>query len=74
LALCRALLGVEAAPLPIGSESSAKPKETAERVPAANVCPLCGEGRMVIVATFGAIPVNQRQWGLVLEPAEFDAS
>jgi hypothetical protein len=74
LALCRAALGVEAAPLPIASESSTKPKETAEGVPAANVCPLCGEGRMVIVTSFGPIPVNQRPWGLVLEPAEFDTS
>ena len=74
LALCRAALGVEAVPLPLASESSAKPKETAEGVPVANVCPLCGKGRMVIVASFGALPVNQRPWGLVLEPAEFDTS
>jgi hypothetical protein len=74
LALCRALLGVEAASLPIASESSTKPKKTADGVPAANACPLCGAGRMVIVASFGAIPVNLRQWGMVLEPAEFDTS
>jgi hypothetical protein len=74
LALCRTLLGVEAAPLPAESEPSTKPKETVEGVPAANVCPSCGEGRMVIVASFRAIPVNLRQWGLILEQAEFDTS
>jgi hypothetical protein len=29
---------------------------------------------MVIVASFRAIPVNLRQWGLILEQAEFDTS
>ena len=74
LALCRAVLAVEATSVPTASEPGTEPKETTDRVPAANVCPLCGEGRMVIVASFGAIPINLRQWGLILEQAEFDTS
>jgi Putative transposase/Transposase zinc-binding domain len=74
LALCRALLGVEAVPVAVDSEPSRKPEETAEGVPAANVCPSCGKGRMVIVGAFRAIPVNRRPWGLILEQAEFDTS
>jgi hypothetical protein len=74
LALCRTLLGVEAAAVPVESEPNTKPKEPVEGVPAANICPSCGEGRMVIVASFRAIPVNLRHWGLILEQAEFDTS
>ena len=74
LALCRALLGVEATPEPVASEPSTEPKEAVEGEPAANVCPSCGEGRMVIVETFRAIPVNRREWGPILEPAGFDTS
>jgi hypothetical protein len=74
LALCRALLGVDAAPLPVESEPSTKPKETAEGVLAANVCPSCGEGRMVIIASFRAIPVNRREGRPILKQAEFDTS
>jgi hypothetical protein len=29
---------------------------------------------MVIVAPFRAIPIDLRQWGLILEQAEFDTS
>jgi hypothetical protein len=74
LAHCRALLGVEAAPGPVPSEPGTDPEEIADGVPAAKGCPECGEGRMVIVASFRAIPVNRRQWGLILEQAEFDTS
>jgi hypothetical protein len=74
LALCRALLGVGTAPEPLAADSSAEPKEHIEERPLANVCPSCGEGRMVIIATFPAIPVDRRQWGPVLESAEFDTS
>jgi hypothetical protein len=74
LALCRALLGVEATPVAVDSEPSTKPQETAEGVPAANVCPSCGAGRMLIVASFRAIPVNRREWRLILEQAQFDTS
>jgi ribosomal protein L32 len=74
LALCRALLGVEAVPVAVDCEPRMKPKETAEAVPTANVCPSCGEGRMVIVGSFPAIPVHRRAWGLILEQAEFDTS
>lgn len=74
LALCRALLGVEAVPVAVDCEPRRNPKETAEAVPTANVCPSCGAGRMVIVGSFPAIPVHRRAWGLILEQAEFDTS
>jgi Putative transposase/Transposase zinc-binding domain len=74
LALCLALLGVEEAPVPVASEPTTEPKATVEGEPAASVCPSCGEGRMVIVASFQAIPVNRREWGLIFEQAEFDTS
>jgi hypothetical protein len=74
LALCRALLGVEEAPIPVAPEPATEPKASVEGEPAASVCPSCGEGRMVIVASLRAIPVNRREWGLILEPAEFDTS
>ena len=74
LALCRTLLGVGAAAVPVESEPSTKPKDTVEGATASNICPSCGEGRIVVVASFRAIPVNLRQWGLILEQAEFDTS
>jgi hypothetical protein len=74
LALCRALLGAEEAPVPVASESPTEPKATVGGEPAASVCPSCGEGRMVIVASFRAIPIYRREWGSILEPAEFDTS
>ena len=74
LALCRALLGVETTPEPAASEPSVGPQETVEEVPAANVCPSCGVGRMVIITTFPAIPVNRREWGPILEPVGYDTS
>jgi hypothetical protein len=74
LALCRALLGVEATPVPVASEATTEPKEAVEAVPAANVCPSCGAGRMVIVASFRAIPVNRREGRPILKQVEFDTS
>jgi hypothetical protein len=74
LAFCRTLLGVGAAPVPVESEPSSKPNEAVEAVPASSICPSCGEGQMVIVATVRAIPVNLRQWELILEQAAFDTS
>jgi hypothetical protein len=74
LALCRELLGVETTPEPVAAAHAVEPKETVEGVPAANVCPSCGEGRMVIVASFPAIPVSRRQWGPILEQATCDSS
>jgi hypothetical protein len=74
LALCRALLGVEEAPVLVASEPTTEPKATVEEEPAASICPSCGEGRMVIVASLRAIPVNRGEWGLILQPTEFDTS
>jgi hypothetical protein len=74
LALCRSLLGVEAVPVPVASEPVAEPKGTVEGLAAANVCPSCGAGRMVIVATVGAIPVNRRQCGPIPRPVGCDTS
>jgi hypothetical protein len=74
LALCRALLGVEEAAVPVAPEPATEPKATVAGEPAATACPACGAGRMVIVASFRAIPVNRREWGLIREQAEFDTS
>jgi len=74
LALCRALLGVEATAEPVATAPSFEPKEPVEAQPAANACPSCGEGRMVIIATFGAIAGGRREGGPILETAEFDSS
>jgi hypothetical protein len=74
LALCRELLGVEATPVPVEPEPASEPRATVGGEPAANVCPACGAGRMVVVASLGAIPVNRREWGLILERAAFDTS
>jgi hypothetical protein len=74
LALCRALLGVEEAPVPVAPEPATEPKATVAGEAAASVCPSCGEGRMVIVASFRALPVDRTKGGLILEPAEFDTS
>ena len=74
LALCRALLGAEEVPGLVASEPPTEPKATVAGEPAASACPACGEGRMVIVASFRSIPVNRREWGLIREQAEFDTS
>jgi hypothetical protein len=77
LALCRALLGVGTAPEPVAAEPVSAPEGATEGQPAAHVCPVCGEGRMVIVETMRAVPINRR--GRVgqeptLERAGFDTS
>jgi hypothetical protein len=74
LALCRALLGAEESPVPVAPEPANEPRATVGGEPAASVCPACGAGRMVIVASFRAIPVDRREWGLISEQAEFDTS
>jgi hypothetical protein len=74
LTLCRALLGVATTPEPAASEPSLKSGEIVEEVPAAHACPACGTGRMVIIATLSAIPINRREWGTVLEPIGLDTS
>jgi hypothetical protein len=82
LARCRASLGVEAAPEPVASETFAEPKGSVEAPSAAKVCPCCGAGRMVIVASFramavesfGAIPVDRREGESILEPVGCDTS
>ena len=48
LALCRLLLHDDATPPSISAA-----KETVDEHSAANVCPSCGKGRMVIVETLG---------------------
>jgi Putative transposase/Transposase zinc-binding domain len=74
LALCRTLLGVATTPEPAASEPSLEAKETVEERTAVDACPSCGVGRMVIIATLPAIPVNRREWGSILEPAGWDTS
>jgi hypothetical protein len=77
LALCRALLGAATAPEPDAVEPVSALEGTIEGQPAAPVCPACGEGRMVIVETLRAIPVNrdgQVRPEPALERAGFDTS
>jgi hypothetical protein len=82
LARCRALLGVEATPEPVAPEPSVEPKVSVEIPSAANACPCCGTGRMVIVASLRAIPVeslraipvDREEWESILEPVGCDTS
>jgi Putative transposase/Transposase zinc-binding domain len=74
LALCRALLGAGTTREPPAVDPSAEPKEHGKGQPLRNVCPSCGEGRMVIIESFRAIPVKRREWGPIVAPAEFDTS
>jgi hypothetical protein len=60
LALCRELLGVGVAPESVAAEPASKPKETAEGRPAAHACPVCGEGRMIIIEILKATPIDRR--------------
>jgi Putative transposase/Transposase zinc-binding domain len=60
LALCRALLGVEAVSEPVAAEPVSEPTGAIEGKPAVHICPVCGDGRMVVVETLRAIPVNRR--------------
>jgi hypothetical protein len=74
LALCRALLGAETTPETVASGPSFRPKEGVEAQPAANVCPSCGAGRMVIVASFDVTPLDRREWRPILELVGCDTS
>ena len=71
LALCRSLLGVDTTSGPLSAQ-----KEPVEGPSAANVCPSCGKGRMVIVEIFHPTPPHQREevWATTLEQAGFDTS
>jgi putative transposase/transposase-like zinc-binding protein len=71
LALCRSLLGVETTSEPLSAQ-----KEPVEEPIAANVCPSCGKGRMVIIEIFHPTPPHQREevWATTLEQAGFDTS
>ncbi len=60
LALCRELLGVGVAPDRIAAGPVSEPKGIVEGEPAAHACPVCGEGRMVIIETLKATPVERR--------------
>ena len=71
LALCRLLLNDNATP-----ESISVAEETVERYSAANVCPSCGKGLMVIAGTLRPTPTHPRAavWSPAFEPAGFDTS
>jgi hypothetical protein len=74
LARCRALLGVVPTPEdvpslnPAGADASA-----AERAPHA-LCPVCGEGRMMIIETLAPIPIGRRSVERFAECFVFDTS
>ncbi len=76
LARCRALLEVQPAPEPVAATPAPEPKGTGDGPPVTNVCPGCGAGRMVIVATVRALRVyrGERGRGPILEPAGLDSS
>ncbi len=76
LARCRALLEVQPAPEPVAATPAPEPKGTGDGPPVTNVCPACGAGRMVIVATVRALRVyrGERGRGPILEPAGLDSS
>jgi hypothetical protein len=71
LALCRLLLNDDATP-----QSISVAKETVDAHSAANVCPLCGKGLMVIAETLRPPPTHPTTaaWSPAFEPAEFDTS
>jgi len=58
LALCRALLGAETTPQPGDAEPVPETGGAVEGRPAAHACPVCGAGRMVIVETLRALPID----------------
>ena len=71
LALCRSLLGVDAASEPLaGSEEPVEGQTTAD------LCPSCGKGRMVIMETLRSPPTHRMQGARepTSEPAGFDTS
>ena len=76
LARCRALLEVEQPPDLVAAKPAPDLKEAGDGQSATNVCPCCGEGRMVIVATVRAIPMHRGAPGRgpILEPAGLDSS
>jgi hypothetical protein len=61
LELCRALL-LDAVTLsgPVEAEPASDPKGAVEEELVAHLCPVCGQGGMVIVETLQAVPVNGR--------------
>jgi Putative transposase/Transposase zinc-binding domain len=60
LELCRSLLAAMTPPGPDAGEAVSGPEKATEREPVAHVCPVCGEGRMVIVETLRPAPGGQR--------------
>jgi hypothetical protein len=59
LDLCRALLDAVTPSGPVAAEPASEPKGAVEGERVAPLCPACGEGRMVVVETVRAIPVNR---------------
>jgi hypothetical protein len=77
LELCRALLDAVTPSGPVAAEPASELKEAVEGVPAAHICPVCGEGRMVIVEILPAISANLRtpvSRGPTPERVGFDSS
>jgi hypothetical protein len=70
VALCRELLVVGKTPEPIAAEPISEQKETVDGKPAAHACPVCGQGRMVIVEILKEIPVERRRRARPMPAAE----
>jgi hypothetical protein len=60
LQLCRRLLAAVTPPEPVVVGPASEPAGTIEGKPVPHVCPVCGEGRMVIVEVLKAVPVERR--------------
>jgi hypothetical protein len=74
LALCRALLRVEASAEPVAAEPVSEPPETLVGEPPVRRCPVCGVGQMVVVEILRAIPVNRAGQEPIPESVRFDTS
>jgi hypothetical protein len=75
LELCRTLLATITPP--VAAEPVPEPNKAVERRPEAHTCPDCGEGRMIIIETLKAIPVQSQgpvRQGPAAERATIDTS
>jgi hypothetical protein len=75
LKLCRTLLATITQP--VAAEPVPEPNKAVERRPKAHTCPDCGKGRMIIIETLKAIPVQSQgrvRQGPAAERATIDTS
>jgi len=63
LARCRTLLAAGTPAEPAVADPPSEPIVTAEREPDGPVCPVCGQGRLVIIETIRPSPVHREEQG-----------